>query len=268
MIIADYHTHTEFSTDSHAPMKAMVQAAIAKGLKYLCFTDHMDFDYPLAYGGGYQFNPPLYLKEIERTREAFGDKLAIRQGIELGMQPHLSSHCEELIKAYPFDFVICSSHLIDGLDPYYKEFWENRSIKQAIGHYFEAILENIKSFQNFDVYGHLDYIIRYLPKSSEPFSYTDYGDILDEIVKTLLFYGKGIEINSGGYKYGLGHANPHEFIIKRYLELGGTVLTIGSDAHAPENLAYDFEKTRHMLARLGVTQYTVFQNRTPTFLPL
>ena len=48
--------------------------------------------------------------------------------------------------------------------------------------------------------------------------------------------GKGIELNTGGFKYGLGHPNPCEDIIKRYKELGGEIITLGSDAHKCESL--------------------------------
>lgn len=134
--------------------------------------------------------------------------------------------------------------------------------------YFESILENIAAFDGFDVYGHIDYVVRYGPNKNANYSYQKYADIIDEILKALIIKGKGIEINTGGFKYGLGHPNPAEDIIKRYHELGGEIITIGADAHQPEHVAFDFEKVPSILKEAGFTHYTVFKNRKPEFIPI
>lgn len=130
------------------------------------------------------------------------------------------------------------------------------------------ILENIAAFDGFDVYGHIDYVVRYGPNKNANYSYQKYADIIDEILKALIIKGKGIEINTGGFKYGLGHPNPAEDIIKRYHELGGEIITIGADAHQPEHVAFDFEKVPSILKEAGFTHYTVFKNRKPEFIPI
>ena len=98
--------------------------------------------------------------------------------------------------------------------------------------YFESILENISAYDGFDVYGHIDYVVRYGPNRNREYSYGRYKDILDEILKKLISMGKGIELNTGGYHYGLGEPNPCTAVIRRYRELGGEIITIGADASA------------------------------------
>ena len=100
--------------------------------------------------------------------------------------------------------------------------------KKGLLRYLEVILQNVKVYHDYCVYGHLDYAVRYCPDKNYQFIYQDYADLIEEILKTIIEDGKGIEVNTGGYKYGLGYPNPHPDILKRYLELGGEILTIGS----------------------------------------
>ncbi|SES86822.1 histidinol-phosphatase HisJ family protein [[Clostridium] polysaccharolyticum] len=267
MILADYHVHTDFSSDSKSPMEDMVKQAIALGLNRICFTDHMDFDFPKQYEMRFVFDADKYLDQIKLLQQKY-PQIQILKGIECGMQTGLGKQFEDLIHAYDFDFVINSCHVLFNMDPYYPEFWENRSEKEGVTAYFEQILANIKEFQNFDTCGHLDYVIRYSPSKGSAFSPADYWDILDEILKTAIETGKGIEANTSGYKYGLGTPHPRPEIIRRYKELGGEIITIGSDGHQPPHIAYDFKKAEELLKEIGFRYYTVFENRKPVFLEL
>lgn len=268
MITADYHVHSSFSSDSDTPMEAMVEKAISLGMERICFTDHMDLDFPEDYELSFQFDADSYFKKLTEITEKYKQDIKVFKGIEIGLMPHLGSRYNKLLSNYPFDFVIASTHLIDRIDPYYPEFWENRTAKEGLQRYFDSILENINIFQNFDVYGHLDYISRYAPDKGNSFHMEDFQERIDQILKTLISYGKGIEVNTAGYKYGMGHPNPHEDIIKRFFMLGGTVITIGSDGHRPEHLAYDFTHTETVLKHIGVKEYMVFENRKPVSVSL
>jgi histidinol-phosphatase (PHP family) len=271
MIIADYHVHSDFSSDSKAPMEQMIEKGIQEGLKILCFTDHMDYDYP-PYSSDYSFlfDPDEYVKRIDTLKKRCGKDIELLTGIELGLQPHLSERLKALLDSYAFDFVIGSSHVVDNMDPYYDEYWKNRSVRDGIIRYFESIIENCKAFQGFDVYGHIDYIVRYLPGQLNrteklDYSYAEYADILDEVLRTIIYCGKGIEINTGGLKYGHKYPHPKPEIIKRYKELGGELITIGSDAHKPEHLCYDFSLVPDLLKNLGFKYYAVFKERKPVY---
>lgn len=263
----DTHMHSQYSGDSKTPLEDMAAAAVRKNLEGICFTDHLDIDYPDE-PELFLLDLPNYAASVAALQEKYSGRLPIRFGIELGLQPHLAGLYEDIISQYPFDFVIGSSHVVHGFDPYYPAFFEGRGERACYLEYFESILENINAFDGFDVYGHIDYVVRYGPNRNQDYSYEKYKDVIDEILSLLIKKGKGIEINTGGFKYGLGHPNPTEEIIARYRELGGEIITIGADAHQPEHVAFDFEKIPDILKNAGFRYYTVFRERKPEFIKL
>lgn len=263
----DTHMHCHFSGDSDASAESMIRSAIEKGLDGICFTDHLDLDYREE-PGLFSLDVEAYQEEISKLRSQYAAQLPIRWGIEVGLQTHVNDQNRAITQAYPFDFVIGSSHCVDCMDIYYPAYYENRTEEDAYRHYFETILDNIRSDADYDVYGHLDYVVRYGPNKNQNYSYKAYADVLDEILRELIARGKGIEINTAGFKYGLGHPHPTEEVLRRYRELGGEILTIGADGHKPEHIAYDFTKVPAILREAGFTYYTVFTQRKPAFLPL
>ncbi|MCC8029360.1 MAG: histidinol-phosphatase HisJ family protein [Lachnospiraceae bacterium] len=263
----DTHLHTSFSGDSTAAPEDMIQKAIDLGLDGICVTDHLDLDY--------RDEPELFLLDLDTyvpairlLGEKHRDIIPIRTGIELGLQPHLAKTHRALLAGRDFDFVIGSSHVVHGIDPYYPAYYDGRSEREAYLEYFTSIPENIRAFDDFDVYGHLDYVVRYGPNRNKNYSYDAYRDIISDILKLLIEKGKGIEINTAGLRYGLGHPNPAEDILKRYRELGGEIVTLGSDAHQPEHIACAFHKVPEILKNCGFSWYTVFRNREPEFIKL
>lgn len=269
----DTHMHCHFSGDSKADSESMVLSAISKGLSGICFTDHLDYDYRDE-PGLFLLDLDGYRTEILRLQEKYASACGehpafpVLFGIEIGLQPQVVADNLAVTKAYPFDFVIGSSHVVHGIDPYYPAYYEGRNEDEAYREYFESILENLATGADYDVYGHLDYVVRYGPNRNLFYSYEKYKDLIDEILRTLIQQGKGIEINTAGLKYGLGHPNPTEDILRRYRELGGEILTIGADAHKPEHIAYGFSKVPAILKEAGFQYFTVFKQRKPHFLPL
>lgn len=270
-ITADYHVHSDFSGDSDTPMEEAIEKAISLGLERICFTDHMDYEYPEQYlenGCVFEFDVDAYCKKIQQLRSAYKNQIKVLMGIELGIKPNLAKRLNTLVESYPFDFVIASSHLLDNYDPYYPDYWESigNNADFGIRRYFESIMENVEAFSNFDVYGHLDYIVRYIPDKTFQYEPARYQEAIDNLLTTIIKAGKGIEVNTAGLKYGLPYAHPKEELLKRYFELGGTYITIGSDAHKAKHLAYDFEKEAKLLESLGINHYTVFEQRKPILL--
>lgn len=262
----DTHMHCRFSGDSEAEPRAMIESAVAHGLDGICFTDHIDYDYPGP--TPFHFDPEEYFEVLTKLREEYKDRLTVNIGVELGLQPHLKQKYEAFAALEDFDQIIASSHVVHGFDPYYPEFYDGKTEDKAYLEYFESILENLAIFRDFDVYGHIDYVVRYGPSGNRNYSYEKFADVIDAILKKLIDLGKGIEINMAGFKYGLGHPNPTEAILKRYRELGGEILTLGSDAHAPEHVAYAYDRLAGILTDAGFTHYTVFSKRKPVFYPL
>lgn len=268
-ILWDCHMHSSFSADSDTSMEDMIREAICRGLTGICFTEHLDPDYPPTPDNEiFELDLDGYRETLFRLREKYQKELQIHFGIELGLQPHLNSYFHKLLKTMPFDFVIGSSHIVHGYDPYYKEYFKGREESACYQEYFESILENLHAFSEMDVYGHIDYIVRYGPNQNKYYTYERYQDILDEILRTVIARGRGIELNTGGFHYGLGEPNPCRAVIRRYRELGGEIITVGADAHGPEKIAYDFDKAAAILADCGFKYYTVFQSRKPEFVKL
>lgn len=263
MIIADLHTHSSFSTDSDEPLFEMAKSAIGKGLKILCLTEHMDFDYPTE--GEFQLDVRSYREELLRARGELSDKLELLFGVELGLLPYMTDTLRNFAQSADFDFIIGSVHQIDRMDPYYPEYFEKYGGKNGILRFFENMLESIKNFDNYDVLGHIDYIVRYSPEKS--YNPLDFREVFDEILKTVISGGKGIEINTKGLD-SLGYVHPNITVLKQFKELGGEIVTIGSDAHDRTRVAANFDKAEQALKSAGFERYAVFRNRKPEFVNL
>lgn len=275
MIRSDFHVHTAFSTDSHTPAKEQIEALIRKGITEICITDHEDIGYCVppdmpesAVKEPFRLDPFTYYETMSRLALAYRDHARLSIGIELGLRTDYHHSIEDFADICPWDFIIGSTHVVNGADPYYSPFWEGKTVSQGLEAYYQVTLANIRRFDCFDVYGHLDYINRYIPGPDKTVNPLDYMDIIDEILRLLIQKGKGIECNTAGLKYGLPQPNPDTVILKRYRELGGEILTIGSDGHKPEHVAYDFDRLPSLLQDCGFSYYTVFHDRKPVMLAL
>lgn len=273
MILADQHTHCNFSTDSDSAAESMIQGAIEKGLTHLCLTDHMDLDYPGTTKEKplFEFDVPDYFAALTPLKEAYSDKLYLGIGIELGLRPNrndLNQQMHQLLADYSFDFVLGSVHLLDNDDPYYESYWKDRTARDILSKYFNDMYASLREYDNFDSLGHLDYLIRYIPPcyGAKDYVFKEYAEVIDEIFKLLINKNKALEINTAGLIKGLPCFHPKLDVLKRYLELGGELLTIGSDGHSPDNIATEFEKTEKLLQSCGIKGYYVYQNRTPEFI--
>lgn len=266
-MFCDFHTHTEFSPDSSATVFHQIEQAVRLGMKEICITDHDDHDGTEG-DHSMELNYEAYIPCLQKMQQLFEGKIHIRIGVELGLGLHIADYLQDVSQKYPFDFIIGSNHFIDGMDPYYPEYYEGKSEREAYERFFEKTLERIKGLDCFDVLGHLDYIVRYGPSKNKFYSFDAYREYIDPILKLLVEKGKGLECNTGGYSYRLGHPNPCEDILIRYRELGGEILTIGSDAHQPEYIGCHFDQLQSVLTGCGFRYYTVFHQRKPDFLPI
>ncbi len=266
-MLSDCHMHTMFSLDSEADPEEMIKGGIKKGLEAICFTDHEDKDY-VDEGNPWTFDVKQYFERMRMLKGRYRKSIEVRIGVEIGLQPHLRDYYRDYVRQNPFDFVIGSVHLIKSRDPYYQEFFEGRKDADAYEETFLETYDNVRKIEDFDVLGHLDYVTRYGRQREEEYSYQRFSDLIDRILRVLIERGKGIELNTAGLKYGLPYAHPHPDVLKRYRELGGEILTIGSDAHKPEHIAYDFKKVPELLKSCGFRYYTEFVERRPVFKKL
>ena len=266
-ICHDFHLHSSFSADSDAAPASMIERAVALGLNGMCFTEHLDLDCPPE-GPDFALDLDSYFPEIDRLKQRYRGQIRIGTGIEFGMQRPHAAYFQDLVHSHPFDFVIGSVHFIGGKDPYYPSFFEEKSEEEAYADYFREVRALLDLYPDFDTLGHLDYIVRYSPNQNHFYSYARYADVIDPVLRHLISHGKCLEVNSAGLKYGLGETNPARDVLKRYRELGGELLTVGSDAHAPKHIAYDFPIVLTMLHELGFRYYTIFSERNAEMLRL
>ena len=216
----------------------------------------------------FTFDTDAYFNKLKELRVRYQDQLRLMIGVELGIQPHIGKELADYIAKYPFDYIIGSTHLVRRIDPYFPEFYEGRPEKEAYREYFEETIKLLDTFTDFDTLGHLDYVVRYGPTKNQNYDWKEYGDAIDVILRRLIDKGISLECNTAGYKAGLGHPNPTEGILMRYRELGGERITLGSDGHKPEYVAYQFDKVGELLKGCGFKYYTVFEERKPIQLPL
>ena len=265
----DQHVHTNISHDGISPIEDYLNHAKEKNVEEITFTEHFD-DYK-----GVETN--LKTLDVKDYKEKYlskkdDSKVKTNFGIEIGLRPESYELISNTVKNNNFDFIIGSSHITCGKDMAYdKSFFEGLTPQESIMNYFNEVLENIKLYkEEFDVYGHIDYVIRYVMKyygnDINRINYNDFKEILDEILLSLINSNKGIEINTSGIRYGLGYPHPNIEIINRYKELGGKIITIGSDAHRIEDLSSNFEDVYDILDSLNIDEIAVYHERVPQFV--
>jgi len=246
----------------------MVQQAANLGLLEYAVTDHVDFTFPSKEIIDLCTTIPAYVEDVLRVKEAFEGQIKVLLGVELGLRPDCAKIGQEIANAHPFDIIIGSMHDFNGIGFTRKQFYEGKSKHQAYGDYLQNALDTIKACDCFDVLGHLGYMQRYAPYEDKSLDYQEFAGLFDDIIKALIQKGKGMEINTAGFYYGLGSFHPQVEVVKRYFELGGEILTIGSDAHTTANVAQYFDKTYDILKSIGVPHITSFDQRTPKAVAL
>lgn len=273
-MFVDYHVHTEFSDDSVYPMEQVVKDAIAMGMDEICFTDHVDYGikddwdcgHPIRYRGNEPLanvDYPLYDAKIRELQKRYGDKIHIKMGMEFGMQMHTIKDYAALFKRYPFDFIILSVHQVEDREFWTQDFQEGKSQREYNERYYEEMLDLVKAYGDYSVLGHMDLITRYDKKGIYPFERLK--PLIREILQTVIEKGKGIEFNTSCRRYGLADTTPSMDILKLYKELGGEILTLGSDSHKPEHLGAYMEEGRQALKSLGFRFFCTYEKMEPVY---
>ena len=266
----DNHIHSDFSHDSDAAAEDEILTGIEAGLTGMCFTEHNDFDYKEPDGNdAFTLNLEGYLCKAAELQDKYRDRLDILVGLEQGLTMPAAERIESYDLKKRLDFIIGSTHVVDGLDPYYPEFWEDHDAISGVRRYYENMFECVCGINDYDVYGHLDYITRYIPKKYGENRHEKLTplDLVQEILKNLIYKGKGIEINTAGWRKG-DNPNPAAFILREYKRLGGDIITVGSDAHKCEHIAYGIKKAHALLEECGFRYACVFRRRKAEYYTL
>lgn len=263
----DYHVHTSFSEDSEMPLDEACSGAIERNIVEIAVTDHVDIDYP---DSDFQFSLDYdgFSEAINIAKHQYRNRLNIIKGVEIGLQRHVLDKCVSFLKNKDFQFVIASIHAASGRDLHSGDFCRNKDKDTAYIEYLEELLACIKGFSHYNILGHIDIIRRYGDYGDNTMNHSDYGDLLDLVFQELINSGKGLEINTSGFRYGLKSTMPEFSLLKRYYELGGKILTIGSDAHKPSHLAEHFDLAYYMAKEAGFKYLARFPSGEPEFVKL
>ena len=271
---ADYHVHTYYSDDSVYQMEEVVKDAIAKGLDEIAITDHVDYGIkydwdeidPMPYRGSdplANVNYPEWDAELQKLQKKYAGQIIIRRGMEFGMQKAYVNRYEKLFAGYPFDFIILSCHQVDNEEFWTGDFQKGRSQKEYNERYYREIYDCMRLYHNYSVLGHLDLIARYDPAG--PLAFEEIRDMVAAILKQAIADDKGIELNTSWHRYGLKDSEPSRDILKLYKDLGGRIITIGSDSHKKEHLGAYIDEAKEELLSLGFTEFCTFDHMVPTF---
>ena len=204
-------------------------------------------------------------KKIEYLQNKY-PQISIKKGLEFGIQRHTIDKFQKLFDTYPLDFVILSIHQVDDLEFWTYDYQRNKSQDEYNLGYYNELLEVIKTYKDYSVLGHLDHMVRYDKMGVYPFE--KIKDIVKEILKLAIKDGKGIELNTSYVRYGLNDLTPSKDILKLYYDLGGKIITIGSDSHTKEHLGKYIEENKKILKEIGFKEFCTFDKMEPIFWEL
>ena len=240
--IIDLHTHTDNSFDGHHSTMFLCETACMKGIRALAFTDHLEMD--AFYRDNFDRTAIQAYFEVAKAKSAFSGKLIICNGAELGQAVYDLPVTEKLLSTMNYDIVIGSIHNLPNVQDFYYMDFSDESIDYyaLLDDYFNWELK-LAQWGGFDTLAHLTYPLRYIVGNyGKPVDMTRYSEIIDEILVTL--------------------------IVRRYKQLGGEMITVGSDAHFAEHLGAGIEQGYELALRCGFDKIALYQNRTPTLVPI
>lgn len=270
----DYHVHTDYSDDSSYLMEDVIKDAIEKGIEDICITDHVDYgikyDWDQVEKMIYRDGMPLanvdyekWEKELTYLQEKYKGQINIKMGMEFGMQMHTLSQYQQLFHKYSFDFIILSVHQVEDKEFWTQDFQKGKTQQEYIERYYQEMFDLVTHYKDYSVLGHMDLIVRYDEQGIYPFE--KIKPMIQKILERVIADGKGIEVNTSYHRYGLKDMTPSRDILKLYHELGGTIITIGSDSHQKEHLGAYIQEAKDELKALGFEYYCTFDKLKPFF---
>lgn len=261
----DYQVHSRFSHDGRASIDQQCRRAVEIGLDEIGFSEHKDFDPQDPVVNYFQYTP--WMEAIGKARDKYRGRLTIRAGIEIDYQRWFEDEAGAWLGQHAFDFVIGSVHYVDRQMLMTPEYNAGRTAYTAWRDYLAAVRDSVASGM-FDIIGHMEYANR---RGAAVWGLPDPGSLADEtadVLRLAVEKGVALEINSAGLHQGIGVTYPVADTIRRYAELGGTRLSIGSDAHHPDQLGWKYETVAQLAISCGLAEVTTWSNRKPLNRPL
>ncbi len=264
--VSDSHVHTRCSSDAVDTSFAVCESAVERGIFALTITDHCECN--AFRRGGYDRSVPLSCAETEKAAAAFAGRLRVLCGIELGEPLQELSAAEQALGCGQFDFVLASVHNVRGKEDFYSLNYADEDVDDLLARYFGELLETVE-WGRFDSLAHLTYPLRYMAgKSHIPINMGKWSGSVDGILKALIRKQKALEVNTSGLRQEIGATLPDLPILRRYRELGGELVTLGSDAHRREDVGAGIEAGLDVLRKAGFQNFAVYVAHEPKIYPI
>ena len=264
MYLADYHVHSRISPDAGCSMAEMAEAAIRAGMNELCFTDHVE---PVAWNGRDPiefYDWDALSQEFQEAQDAAGDRIRLRLGIELGEAVLDLPRTAALLAGAPeLDFIIGSTHILSerfsNVDMYFFHPKDEEEALLGIADYLKLV-KRTAEWGQFNVLGHLTLPLRYLNENQGfHLSFDGFEAEVEDLLRTLIRSGCGIELNTNR-----GHTPlPDKKWLQMYRDLGGEIITLGTDAHTPEFVGCAVQARQQLLRQCGFTKFCTFEKQQP-----
>ncbi len=264
MIPFDAHVHSHFSYDADpaATLDAVCESAIAKGITHLALTDHYDINAVLD--GIYTYNVSAAKAAVEDAKEKYGNLLTLSWGIELGSATQYPKAADTFLSKHKFETIVGSTHYMTGCDDF--AYWDMKNIthedfSEAFLLYL-AELTRMCELGHSDILAHITYPVRYFIRAGHQFDLSFCRDELANLLNTAIDHGMLLEVNTSGYRQGMGSPLPDATVISLYKDLGGRLISIGSDAHTPADIGANYKETEDLLRSLDMNKIAFIQNRS------
>lgn len=259
--IFDTHTHSIHSFDGNHSCSDLCEGAIKNGGKGIIITDHCDID-------GEDFDSEKQYADVAAAKEEYRDKLLLLSGIELGQGIFRKKESLEILNKYDYDFVLGSIHNLDIMEDFYFLDYSKFDVPTLLTDYFKAVLE-LAEWNMTDSIAHLTYPLRYIvAREHIRVDLAQYYNIIDEIFETIIKNDKALELNISGLYMDMKDTLPNKVLIKRYHDMGGKYVTVGSDSHYREKVCLGIDRGYDILNECGFNCFTVFEKREPRLIEI
>lgn len=271
----DQHLHSKHSFDSDAEPAGNVGAALEAGFDGLTFTEHFDV-HPEDWDSC-TYDDADYSRTISALRTEFGDAIHVGKGIEVCYQPDRMDFILDFLERHEFDLVMLSVHYFGPDAVHVRRNWNNIDVATGTRRYLETVREAaalcVKLHQRrgrrvFDVLGHLDLVKRYTTRWFATHLVGEFEPLIDEILVACLDADLVPEINTSTLRQGCDEPMPGPRTIRRYRELGGTGLSVGSDAHVSRDIGAGVPQATDLMRAAGFTRLAVHKARTCEYVTL
>lgn len=252
----DFHVHSTLSGDGKSTIEEHIVRAAQVGVQTLCLTEHVDLD---VLDNRLVVDTAKYHKAFLAAQDAAKKaKVELLMGLEIGYTAETAARAKTMADALPLDFRLLSRHIVGGKDPYEADYFAGKTRQSALEEYLEAVFRSIRYYDDYDAVAHIGYVFKFSGERFSPMRYADAPDHIDAILRSLIEKGKALELNTSRLPaFGM----PGLDVFARYKELGGELVTLGSDAHHANDLAKGFDMALEGLRALGFTHLCTYKRK-------